>query len=57
MHGSGRWEAENIADLINKMTEFAVRAIVNPGKKYPEFKSFKEAVLSSPPYWDPTTRP
>jgi pimeloyl-ACP methyl ester carboxylesterase len=56
-HGSGNWGAENIADLINKMTEFAVRALVNPGKKYPEFKSFKEAVLSSAPYWDPTTRP
>jgi hypothetical protein len=56
-HGSGNWGAENIADLTNKMTEFAVRVIVNPGKKYPELKSFKEAVLSSPPYWDPTTRP
>jgi hypothetical protein len=56
-HGSQRGGVENVAYLINKMTEFAVRAIVNPGKKYPEFKSFKEAVLSSPPYWDPTTRP
>jgi pimeloyl-ACP methyl ester carboxylesterase len=56
-HGAARWGAENIAHLINKMTEFAVRAVVNPGKKYPELKSFKEAVLSSPPYWDPTTRP
>jgi hypothetical protein len=42
--------------LINKMTEFAVRAIVNPGNKYPELKSFKEAVLNSGPYWDPTSR-
>jgi hypothetical protein len=48
---------QNVAYLSNKMTEFAVRALVNPDKKYPEFKSFKEAVLSSPPYWDPTTRP
>jgi hypothetical protein len=43
--------------LINKMTEFAVRSIVNPEKKYPELKSFKETVLSSPPYWEPTSRP
>jgi pimeloyl-ACP methyl ester carboxylesterase len=49
--------AENVAYLTNKMTEFAVRALVNPEKKYPEFKSFKEAVLSSPPYWEPTSRP
>jgi hypothetical protein len=56
-HGSSSGGAENVAYLSNKMIEFAVRALVNPGKKYPEFKSFKEAVLSSPPYWDPTTRP
>jgi hypothetical protein len=52
--GSG---TQNVAYLSNKITEFAVRAIVNPSKKYPELKSLKEAVLSSPPYWDPTTRP
>jgi hypothetical protein len=48
------------AYMINKMTEFAVRTLVNPGKKYPEFKSFKEAVLSSGTngsYWEPTSRP
>jgi hypothetical protein len=56
-HASQRGGAENVSYLINKMTEFAVRALVNPEKKYPELKSFKEAVLSSPPYWDPTTRP
>jgi hypothetical protein len=56
-HGSQRGGAENVAYLIDKMTEFAVRAIVNPEKKYPEFKSFKEAVLSSPPYWEPSSRP
>jgi hypothetical protein len=42
---------------INKMTEFAVRSIVNPGKKYLEFKNFKEAVLNSAPYWEPSSRP
>jgi hypothetical protein len=46
-----------VSYLTNKMTEFAVRALVNPGKKYPELKSFKEAVLSSPPYWESTSRP
>jgi hypothetical protein len=56
-HGSGGWGAKNIDYLTNKMTEFAVRAIVNPRKKYPELKSFKEAVLNSPPYWEPTSRP
>jgi hypothetical protein len=49
--------AQNVAYLSNKITEFAVRALVNPGKKYPEFKSFKEAVLSSSPYWEPSSRP
>jgi pimeloyl-ACP methyl ester carboxylesterase len=48
---------KNVSYLINKMTEFAVRAIVNPGKKYPELKSLKEAVLSSPPYWEASSRP
>jgi hypothetical protein len=46
--------------MINKISEFAVRVLVNPGKKYLEFKSFKEAVLSSGTngsYWDPTSRP
>jgi fermentation-respiration switch protein FrsA (DUF1100 family) len=43
--------------LIKKITEFAVRALVNPGAKYPEPKSFKEALLSSPPYWEPSSRP
>jgi hypothetical protein len=41
------WGAENTTYMINKMTEFAIRTLVNPSKKYPEFKSFKEAVLSS----------
>jgi hypothetical protein len=48
------------AYMINKMREFAVRALANSGKKYPELKSFKEAVLSSGSngsYWDPTSRP
>jgi hypothetical protein len=60
LRGTHSWDrsgTENNAYFINKMTEFAIRAIVNPGKKYPEFKSFKEAVLSSPPYWEPTSRP
>jgi hypothetical protein len=48
---------KNIAYMNNKMIEFAVRALVNPSKKYPEFKSLKEAVLSSPPYWEPSSRP
>jgi hypothetical protein len=48
---------KNIAYLSNKMVEFAVRSIVNPGKQYSELKSFKEAVLSSPPYWEPSSRP
>jgi hypothetical protein len=46
-----------VPNLLNKMTEFAVRAVVNPSKKYPELQSFKEAVLSSEPEWDPTSRP
>jgi hypothetical protein len=56
-HYYARSGAQNIAYLSNKITEFAVRALVNPDKKYPEFKSFKEAVLSSPPYWEPSSRP
>jgi hypothetical protein len=56
-HGVFANGKENVTYLANKMTEFAARAVVNPGKKYPELKSFKEAVLSSPPYWEPTSRP
>jgi hypothetical protein len=48
---------KNITYMTNKMVEFAVRSIVNPGKQYPELKGFKEAVLSSPPYWEPSSRP
>jgi pimeloyl-ACP methyl ester carboxylesterase len=57
MHGSSRWGAENVGYLINKMTEFAVRSIVNPSKRYPELKSFREAVINSAPYWEPISRP
>jgi hypothetical protein len=46
-----------VPNLFNRMIEFGVRAVVNPSKKYPELKSFKEAVLSSEPEWDPTSRP
>jgi fermentation-respiration switch protein FrsA (DUF1100 family) len=53
-HSEKNWD---IPYMINEITEFAVRALVNPDKKYPELKSFKEAVLSSPPYWEPTSRP
>jgi hypothetical protein len=28
--------------MINKMTEFAVRALLNPDEKYLELKSFKD---------------
>jgi hypothetical protein len=56
-HSEKVWGAENEAYMFNKMTEFAVRSVVNPNKKYSEFKSFKEAVLSSPPYWEPSSRP
>jgi hypothetical protein len=54
-HAAGQWGAANIAYMIDKMTEFAVRAVVNPGQKYPETRSFKEAVLGSPPYWEPSS--
>jgi pimeloyl-ACP methyl ester carboxylesterase len=47
---------KNATYMTDKMIEFAVRAVVNPGKKYPEFKSLKEAVISSPPYWEPSSR-
>jgi pimeloyl-ACP methyl ester carboxylesterase len=45
------------AYMIKMKIEFAVRSLVNPGKKYTELKSFKEAVLNSAPYWDSTSRP
>jgi fermentation-respiration switch protein FrsA (DUF1100 family) len=56
-HSQKEMGAKFEAYLTNKMTEFAVRALVNPEKKYPELKSFKEAVLSSPAYWESTSRP
>jgi hypothetical protein len=56
-HSQQGWGAKSEAYLLNKMIEFGVRALVNPNKKYTELKSFKAAVLSSPPYWDPTSRP
>jgi hypothetical protein len=56
-HHTATCGAENLAYLNNKMIEFAVRALVNPGKKYSELKSFKEAVLSSGSDWEPSSRP
>jgi hypothetical protein len=56
-HHEGLWGAKNVAYMSNKMTEFAAQAIVNPNKKYPKYKSLKEAILSSPPYWEPSSRP
>jgi hypothetical protein len=55
-HGGGA-SKHRITYMTKELTEFAVRAIVNPGKKYPELKSFKEAVLNSVPYWDSSSRP
>jgi hypothetical protein len=56
-HSSSTWGTKNLNYIREKMTDFAVRSVVNPGKKYPELKSLKEAVLSSAPYWEPTSRP
>jgi hypothetical protein len=56
-HSENAWGMQNSVYMTHRMTEFAVQAIVNPGAKYLELKSFKEAVLSSPPYWEPSSRP
>lgn len=56
-HSENEWGQENVAYVREKMVEFAIRAVVNPDDLYPEVKSLKEAVVSSPPYWEPSSRP
>ena len=56
-HSENECGEENVAYMKEKMVEFAVRSVVNPGAEYPELKSFKDAVLSSPPIWEPSSRP
>jgi hypothetical protein len=56
-HSYVTWGSKNIAYITDKMTEFAVRAIVNPKAKYPELNSFKKAILSSGPYCEAISMP
>ena len=56
-HSENECGEENVAYMKEKMVEFAVRSVVNPGAEYPELKSFKDAILSSPPIWEPSSRP
>lgn len=56
-HSENECGEENLVYMKEKMVEFAVRSVMNAGNRYPEFKSFREAVLSSPPIWEPSSRP
>jgi hypothetical protein len=56
-HSENECGDANVSYMKEKMVEFSVRSVVNPEARYPEFTSFKEAVLSSPPIWEPSSRP
>lgn len=56
-HSENEFGAENVQYLKDKILAFCRDAIVNPNASRPEMQSFREAVLSSPDFWEPSSRP
>ena len=56
-HSENNYGQENVTYMRTKMVEFAIQAVVNPGIKIPGPADLKSAVCSSPPYWEPSSKP
>ncbi|MGG2938286.1 hypothetical protein ABEO66_30000 [Bacillus pacificus] len=56
-HSQNAWGPDLIEYVTKKMIKFSVRSITNPRPFSHTFKSLKEAILNSPPYWEPSSRP
>ncbi len=56
-HSENEYGKENVTYMRKKMVEFAIQAVVNPGIEIPGPANLKSAVCSSPPYWEPSSKP
>lgn len=56
-HSENEYGKENVIYMKTKMVEFTIQAVVNPGIKIPGPADLKSAVCSSPPYWEPSSKP
>ncbi len=56
-HSENECGKENVTYMRTKIVEFAIQAVVNPGMKIPGLADLKSAVCSSPPYWEPSSKP
>lgn len=56
-HSENECGKENIAYMRTKIVEFAILAVTNAGIKIPGTADLKSAVCSSPPYWEPSSKP
>ena len=56
-HSENEFGRENIAYLIERMVAFAKHAILEPDVPIPGPATMKDLVCSSPPYWEPSTKP
>jgi len=56
-HSENEYGQENVIYMRTKMVEFAIQTVVNPGIEIPGPADLKSAVCSSPPYWEPSSKP
>ena len=56
-HSENEYGQENVTYMRTKMVQFAIQAVVNPGIEIPGPADLKSAVCSSPPYWEPSSKP
>jgi len=56
-HSENECGKENVTYMRTKIVEFAIQAVTNPGIKIPGPANLKTAVCSSPPYWEPSSKP
>lgn len=47
----------NVALVQDRMTQFAVRAVLGQRTNQPTYSTLKEAVAASPQIWEPSTQP
>ncbi|RBP10571.1 hypothetical protein DFR50_11857 [Roseiarcus fermentans] len=57
-HGEGEWGARNIAVMQDRMTAFAIAAVVGaPGESRVEVRTIRDVVRGAPPFWAETAFP
>ena len=54
-HGETQWGKKNVNDMSRRITSFAKNILKGRASKSLEYDSFREAVLASPPFWEPSS--